>query len=95
MAARSGFEWHCEHGFKVAALAAEADRARAQSLRENLDDLLALEPERWQRRRSAGASRRPSATSVDWSWKRPMGPAIRYGGFAWSVVTQLAEAAGL
>ena len=95
MAARSGFEWHCEHAFKVAALAAEVDRARAQSLRENLDELLALEAEALAEAAFGGREPAPIGDIRGLVVETADGPAIRYGGFAWSVVTQLAEAAGL
>lgn len=94
MAARSGFDWRCPHAFKVAALAVEVDRARAQSLRENLDDLLALEPAALAEAAFGGRGPAPIDDIRGLVAQTASGSAIRYGGFSYPVVARLAEAAG-
>ena len=94
MAARSGFEWRCAHAFEVTALAVEVDRARAQSLRENLDDLLALEPAALAEAAFGGREPAPIDNIRGLVVETAAGPAIRFGGFAYPAVVRVAEAAG-
>ena len=90
-----GFSWSCPGAFDAAALAVETGRARAESLRENADDLLALDPAALRDAAFGGPdAAAPIADFREIVADTPAGPAIRYGGFRFPIVARLWAAAG-
>ena len=93
--ARRGFAWACPGAFAAAVLAVQADRARAESLRENLPDLLELAPAELAEAAFGGPDPAPVSDLRALVADTADGPAIRTGGFAYPIVLRLRAAAGL
>ena len=93
--ARRGFAWGCPGAFAAAVLAVQADRARAESLRENLPALLELAPAALAEAAFGGPAPAPIADVRALVAETADGPAIHPGGFAYPIVLRLRAAAGL
>lgn len=93
--ARRGFDWSCGAAFALAELAVRADLARAEILRENIDDILALERDAALRAAFAGPGFAPIDDFRDIVVHTADGPAVRYGGYRLPIVARIEAAFGL